>query len=185
MKTMFGTLKVILGVAVISGFLLPLMHCGGVTDAQSATQNPTTQTQEPIVGFWKTTFTAEGNGSQGPPDGTVVDWGLQQWHSDGTEIHNTALRPPSTGHFCLGTWETTGSLQYKLNHFAISWTPYGSSYLGLANIQEKITLSADHNSFSGTFTIGQYDTGGNVLAHVTGNIMAIRITGTTTAHDLL
>jgi hypothetical protein len=185
MKKMFGNLKVILGVVVIAGFLLPLIHCGGVGKAQSPAQDSTTQAQEPIVGFWKTTFTAEGNDSQGPPDGTVVDWGLQQWHSDGTEIHNTALRPPSIGHFCLGTWETAGPLQYKLNHFAIAWTDDGSAYLGLGNIHETVTLSADHNSFSGTFTIDQYDTGGNVLAHITGNIMGTRITGATTDDDLL
>jgi hypothetical protein len=182
MKKMLDTLKVFLGVAVIAAFLGPLIHCGGVGNAQAAADPPGNM---PIVGFWKTTFTAEGNGSQGPPDGTVVDWGLQQWHSDGTEIHNTALRPPSIGHFCLGTWEIAGPRQYKLNHFAIAWTNDGSAYLGLGNIHETVTLSADHNSFSGTFTIDQYDTGGNVLAHITGNIVGIRITGTTTDHDLL
>src|ERR1700683_5199802 len=37
-----------------------------------------------IVGFWKVKFVAEGNAG-GPPDGTVIDNGFAQWHSDGTE----------------------------------------------------------------------------------------------------
>lgn len=182
MKTMFGTLKVFLGAAVIAAFLGPLIHCGGVGKAQAAADPPG---QEPIVGFWKTTFTAEGNGSQGPPDGTVVDWGFQQWHSDGTEIHNTAVRPPSTGDFCLGTWEVAGPLQYKLNHFTTAWTSDGSAFLGVGNIHETVTLSADHNSFTGTFTIDQYNTGGNLLVHIAGKVLGIRINGNTTITDVL
>ena len=33
-----------------------------------------------IVGFWIVTYVL--------PDGTVLNDGFQQWHSDGTEIHN-------------------------------------------------------------------------------------------------
>ncbi len=186
MKKMFGTLKVVLGIAVIAGFItafvVPLTYCGGVGNTHAAADPPG---QEPIVGFWKTTFTAEGNGSQGPPDGTVIDWGFQQWHSDGTEIHNTAVRPPASGDFCLGTWEIAGPLQYKLNHFSTAWTPDGSAFLGVANIHESITVSHDHNSFTGTFTIDQYNTGGNLLAHITGNVQGTRITGITTINDVL
>jgi len=40
-----------------------------------------------IVGFWKVTFTAEGNGKEGPPDDTPIDSAYVQWHNDGTEIH--------------------------------------------------------------------------------------------------
>src|SRR5215468_9824356 len=37
-----------------------------------------------IVGFWIVTYVA--------PDGTVSGNGFQQWHSDGTEIHNAEDR---------------------------------------------------------------------------------------------
>ncbi len=137
---------------------------------------------EPIVGFWKVNFTAEGNIA--PPDGTVIDSALAQWHSDGTEIMNSS-RPPRSQSFCLGVWEAVGPLKYKLNHFAISWTPDGDSLLGLANIHEEVTLSDDHDSFTGTFTIDQYDTSGNLLAHVTGTLQGKRITPDTPVADVL
>src|SRR5215469_15427505 len=52
---------------------------------------------DPIVGFWKVTYLL--------PDGTGL--GFQQWHSDGTEIHN-ADAPAAAGNVCLGVWKKTG-----------------------------------------------------------------------------
>ena len=43
-------------------------------------------------------------------------------------------------------------------------------------ILQKITLSPDGNSYSGTFTLHAYDTSGNVYASFTGVISAKRIT---------
>ena len=39
-----------------------------------------------IVGFWRVMYVTKG--TPGLPDGTVLDDAFQQWHSDGTEIHN-------------------------------------------------------------------------------------------------
>ena len=50
---------------------------------------------DPIVGMWHVTFTAQGN-TGGPPDGTPIDNALATWHSDRTEIMNSA-RPPQDG----------------------------------------------------------------------------------------
>src|SRR5574337_544298 len=77
-----------------------------------------------IVGFWKVLMVAEGN--DGIPDGTVIDFGFAQWHSDGTEILNSGTRPPATGNFCLGVWKKTGGSAYKLNHFGLSWDGNGN-----------------------------------------------------------
>ena len=41
-----------------------------------------------IVGFWRVTWVSKG--TPDIPDGTVLDDGFQQWHSDGTEIHYDA-----------------------------------------------------------------------------------------------
>ena len=49
-----------------------------------------------IIGFWKVKFLSEGNA--GIPDGTVLDNGFAQWHSDGTEIMNSS-KPPVTSRF--------------------------------------------------------------------------------------
>ena len=48
-----------------------------------------------IAGFWQVKFVAEGN--LDIPDGTPIDDGLAQWHSDGTEIMHSGLRPSVTG----------------------------------------------------------------------------------------
>jgi hypothetical protein len=126
-----------------------------------------------IVGMWKVQFVSEG--TNGIPDGTMIDSAYAQWHSDGTEIMNSG-RPPITSSFCLGVWKRTGESTYKLNHFALSWDPSGTVFVGPANIRENVTLNALGNSFSGTFTIDQFDTDGNTLAHIVGKITAQRVT---------
>ncbi len=126
-----------------------------------------------IVGFWKVTFVAEGN--DGIPDGIVIDFGYAQWHSDGTEIMNSGARPPATGNFCLGVWKKTGHSAYKLNHFAIS-SDLNGNLVGPANIREAVVLDRSGDSYSGSFTINQFDQSGNTLAHITGQVTATRIT---------
>ena len=136
-----------------------------------------------IVGFWKVTFTAEGN-TEGPPDGTPIDSGFVQWHSDGTEIMNSG-RPPQNGNICLGVWERTGRSRYKLNHFANGNVidPTNPTAIGPpggpTQIVEDIILSRDGNHYAGWFTLDAYDTpsnGNKLLAHIVGVITATRIT---------
>jgi hypothetical protein len=137
----------------------------------------------PIVGFWKVTFTAEGN-TEGPPDDTPIDSGFVQWHSDGTEIMNSG-RPPQNGNICLGVWERTGKSRYKLNHFANGNVidPTNPTAIGPpggpTQIVEDIILSRDGNHYTGMFTLDAYDTpanGNKLLAHIIGVITATRIT---------
>ena len=127
-----------------------------------------------IVGFWKVAFVAEGNDG-GPPDGTPIDFGFQQWHSDGTEILNSGMRAPATGNFCLGVWKSTGRRSYKLNHFAIS-SDLSGNLIGPANIREEVVLDRDGDSYSGKFTIEQFDQHGNSLGGVKGTVTGTRIT---------
>jgi len=120
---------------------------------------------DPVIGFWKVSFSVQGQ---------VIDSAFVQWHADGTEIMNSS-RSPATQSFCLGVWERQNGRNYKLNHFALSFDPNGN-FVGPANIREKITVADDGQTYSGNFTIDQYDTSGNVLAHVAGDITAFRIT---------
>jgi hypothetical protein len=129
---------------------------------------------EPIIGFWHVKFVS--HGSTGIPDGTEVDAGYSQWHSDGTEIMNSGGRSPITGAFCLGVWEKVGDRSYRLNHFAAAYDPTGATLIGPANIKENITINEAGKSFEGTFTIDQYDENLNVKAHVQGYISGSRIT---------
>jgi hypothetical protein len=144
---------------------------------------------DPIVGMWHVTFTAQGN-DNGPPDGTPIDNSLVTWHSDGTELMNSA-RPPQDGDFCMGVWKRTGRFKYKLNHFAWFANDTVGAPSGIGNptgptrILQQITLSQDGKHYSGTFTLDAYDTSGAQVAHIVGVIAATRITINTTVPDLL
>jgi hypothetical protein len=144
---------------------------------------------DPIVGMWHVTFTAQGN-EVGPPDGTPIDNALVAWHSDGTELMNSA-RPPQDGDFCMGVWKKTGSFTYKLNHFAWFANDTANAPGGIGNptgptrIREEITLSPDGKQYAGKFTLDAYDTSGGLVAHIVGVIAATRITLDTTVSDLL
>jgi hypothetical protein len=146
-------------------------------------------TIEPIVGMWHVTFTAEGN-SEGPPDGAPIDNAIVVWHGDGTEIMNSA-RPPQDGDFCMGVWKKVGPNRYNLNHFAWGGNDTTNAPTGIGNpagptrIIEQVTLSADGNSFSGTFWLRATDTAGKPTATIIGTIAGTRITMETTVQDLL
>ncbi len=136
----------------------------------------------PIVGMWKFTYTAEGNGVGGPPEGTpIVDAGYQTWHSDGTELMNSG-RAPATGSFCQGVWAQGSASSYRLNHWALSWdfdptTQQPTVFVGPTNIKENISLAGYGNTFSGTFSITQYAADGvTVLGGLEGAVTATRIT---------
>jgi len=144
---------------------------------------------DPIVGMWHVTFTAQGN-EPGPPDGTPIDNALVVWHGDKTEIMNSA-RPPQDGNFCLGVWQKTGRLKYKLNHFAWLANDTANAPSGIGNpagptqFIEEVTLDPDGQHYTGTFTLNAYDTSGNLVAHILGVINATRITMNTTVGNLL
>src|SRR5882762_621967 len=163
-----------------------LMHSAPTKATTTTTSAPAPSAQvapvgAPIVGFWHVKFISKGTGFI--PDGTVVDMGFSQWHSDGTEILNSS-RPPATSNFCLGVWAKTGPSTYKLNHFALS-SDLNGNLVGPANIREDVTLDSSGNSYSGTFSIDQFDLYGSILAHIVGHISATRITVDTTITDIL
>ena len=122
---------------------------------------------DPIVGMWRFQFLV---------GTTVIDQGIVQWHSDGTEMTNSS-RNPDTQSFCVGSGRRVGDSSYKLNHYAISWDPTTSTTTpqGLANIRETLRLAKDGNSFTGTFVINQYDDLGDLLANVSGTLTGYRI----------
>jgi hypothetical protein len=139
------------------------------------TNDETATPSEPsIVGTWKEKWISEG--SEGIKDGTEVDAGYAQWHSDGTEINLSGLRSPLTGDVCLGEWIKTGARTYQMNHFGIAYDATGLNLVGPGRIQQWLTLSPNGNTTSGKFTIDQFDESGNRLAHVQGYITGTRVT---------
>ncbi len=127
-----------------------------------------------IIGFWKFAFTA--------PDGvTGIDWGFQQWHSDGTELTNSGGQLPATGNFCTGVWEQYGRGAYRLNHWAIAWNLPGNDpadLAGLINIRELVSVDGTGDTMSGTVTLDLYAPDGTTfLAHLgEGTVSGQRIT---------
>jgi hypothetical protein len=126
-----------------------------------------------IVGLWEVSLVSKGN--SGIPDDAVLDSGYATWHSDGTEIMNSS-RPPKSGSFCMGVWKKTGRSTYHLNHVALSWDPTGNTFVGPARIREDVRVGRGGDTYTGTFAIDQYDPAGTLLVHLTGDIVAHRIT---------
>lgn len=134
-----------------------------------------------IVGMWKVTELSMGNTTHNPPiqDGTQIDFGYAQWHSDGTEFYNSGGFAPATQNYCLGVWAATGTNTYQVNHFALTYDLTGV-YTGIINILETLTVSPGGTRYGGTFTINAYDTKGNQVNHLTGQVTAVRVTLDTT-----
>jgi hypothetical protein len=132
-----------------------------------------------IVGLWQVAFVAKGNASPpGPPDGAPIDAGYATWHSDGTELMNSG-RPPASGNFCMGVWQQIGRSTYKLNHWALAWTPDGSTFVGPVNIREVVTVDRSGNNYQGSFTLTQYEPDGIKIVAPTpiiGTVTGKRIT---------
>lgn len=133
-----------------------------------------------IVGMWKAVFTSKGTsivpGPNPLPPDTAFEWGYVQWHSDQTEFFNSGDRQPTSQNFCMGVWEQTGPLTYKLNHFAYNYDPTTSVLVGKVNIREDVTLEAKGNGYTGTFTIDGWDTSGNQIIKIAGSLEAVRVT---------
>jgi hypothetical protein len=125
----------------------------------------------PIVGMWHIQFIVD----NGTPEGVVIDDGFATWHDDGTELMNSG-RAPMTSSFCMGVWKRVGAATFSLNHFALSWDDSGKNFIGPTNIRETVTVDRRGNSYTGSFTITQYDKDGTTkLGGVSGAIKGTRI----------
>lgn len=135
-----------------------------------------------IVGMWSFQFISVGNASHNPSiaDGTQLNFGYNQFHSDETEILNSGARSPAQENFCLGVWQKTGRFTYQLNHFALNYTASTGTLIGRILVVETITVSPGGTAFSGTFAETVFDTMGNKTDHLTGQVTAQRITVDTT-----
>src|SRR5262249_46458582 len=123
-----------------------------------------------IVGMWAATLTTKNNPG-GPPDGTVLDVAFQQWHSDGTEIMNSS-KPPATGNVCMGVWKKVGPSTYKLTHKALDYAPNGILNAHVT-AHEEVTVDRSGNRFVGVFSLDLYDTSGNLIVHLNGEVTAV------------
>jgi hypothetical protein len=136
----------------------------------------------PLVGMWNFQFISEGNTTHNPSiaDGTQLNWGYNQFHSDETEILNSGARMPAQENFCLGVWQKTGHATYQVNHFALNYNPTTGGLVGKILVVETLTVSPGGTAFSGTFVETVFDINGNKTDHLTGQVTGQRITTDTT-----
>jgi hypothetical protein len=135
-----------------------------------------------LVGMWNFVLVSQGNTTRTPPiaDGTQLNFGYIQFHSDETEIQNSGARSPAQQNFCLGVWQKTGRYTYQVNHYALNYNASTGLLLGRIILIEMLTLSPGGTTFSGTFVETVYDTTGAKTDHITGQITAQRMTVDTT-----
>ena len=155
-----------------------------VTSANLAREqsNAATGKSPSVVGMWSFQFISMGNTARNPSiaDGTQLNFGYTQFHSDQTEILNAGARSPAQENFCLGVWQQTGNFTYQVNHFALNYDAATGTLLGRIIVIETITVSPGGTALSGTFVETVYDTKGNQTDHLTGQVTAQRITVDTT-----
>ena len=197
MKSIFRAITITFGAGIFAAMLVPSASagCGGPDDLQGPFVFPQasahlsssgkaesalarSSSSASIVGLWNVQFLSQGNTSHTPsiPDGALIDWGFNQWHSDGTELLNSGGHAANTGNFCMGVWGQTGFLTFELNHYALSYDATSGALANIINLREQDTLSPSGDSYTGTFTLDVYDTKGNHVDHVGGTIIGTRVT---------
>jgi hypothetical protein len=137
-----------------------------------------------IVGIWKFEWLSDGKSKSGPPAGVLLDFGLQAWHDDGTEIMNSGNQNPADSNFCMGAWQQVGRSTFRLNHIPLAYN--GGNYVGPVKITETVTVSPSGNKFTGTVSITPYlatKTPGHEFDETTP-LVPEAITGTVTATRL-
>ena len=127
-----------------------------------------------IVGLWHVIFKDSG--------GQFFDEGYDQFHRDGNEIMND-IPNPAFGNVCLGVYarnERGEPRTYKLHH--VFWDFDASGNLSGRGVWDSnLTLDHSGNSYTGTWTMKNYDLSGNLissgpLAPISGTLKAKRIT---------
>jgi hypothetical protein len=105
------------------------------------------KSNEPIVGMWEFRMA-------GPP--FSADFGLQQFHSDGTEMMISLGVPPSGG-VCQGVWQKIGKSTYTLNHIAGTYVDPDPMVGGIRlHFHVVITVDPSGDTYSGEYTASAY-----------------------------
>jgi hypothetical protein len=116
-----------------------------------------------IVGMWNVNYVSNMNF---PPASAYI-----QWHSDGLEFEGANVAP---GAFCQGTYKQAPDGSYHDYH--IAWTFDSTGTLnGHWDETMIVTLGADGQTYSGTYTRDFYDLNGNFLFEDTGTMTATRL----------
>jgi hypothetical protein len=113
-----------------------------------------------IVGLWRVVMTDSQLG--------VIDFGFQQFHSDGTEFMTSGGVPPTIGNVCIGAWERSGNGAVRLVHVGWNFDPKLGLDLGVAPtgyFYLEVTARTNNRgtAYSGRFRAASYDLGAGPL----------------------
>ncbi len=131
-----------------------------------ARNQPAARTGAPtIVGLWHDMHYAS--------DGTLFLEGFDTWNRTGTENELGNL-PPAAGNLCVGVWKVAGKHIKLTAH--VAWVyDTSNNYMGTLDFTENNVVSADGNTYSGTFDARFFDPTGNLVNEVKGTTTADRI----------
>ena len=116
-----------------------------------------------IVGMWSVHYVS----TTGGPEVFTFD----QWHNDGLEFETANLAP---GAMCQGTYRQAPDGSYHDYHVAWTFDATGAPS-GYWDENMVVTVSADGQSYSGTFAQYFYDVNGNFLFENDGTMTATRL----------
>ena len=140
--------------ALLATFILACLGSAPVAQASN---------KHSIVGMWSVHYVS----TTGGPEVFSYD----QWHADGLEFEAANLAP---GALCQGTYKQAPDGSYHNYHAAWTFDSTGAPS-GYWDENMVITLSADGQSYSGTFAQDFYDVDGNFLFENDGTMTATRV----------
>ena len=156
--------------ALVAGTVSAEAACGVLTGARVAQiklpplKLATTPSGDSIVGTWVTTLIVGGH----PIFDTLI-----QWHGDGTEADNADV-PPTGGNTCEGSWVSTG--RRTVHRYHLGWTfDANSNPNGMFVLTEDDRLRRTGNRYTGTFDQKFYDSNGNLVNEISGDVVAKRV----------
>jgi hypothetical protein len=137
----------------------------------------------PIVGQWQVVMTA----FPGTNNEFILDFGFQQFHSDGTELMISGGVPPTIGNVCIGAWERGAGGLIHLRHMTWNWAGnevLGDLPTGYFWLEVTIRPNAQGTTYAGTFKAASFDLGAGPLgsggpaqpgSQFEGTLQAVRI----------
>jgi hypothetical protein len=129
----------------------------------------TPSTPDPVVGVWNSQVTiTDCHGT------TTRQFQARNIFHEGGTLTDTDSQPPSSHGPASGTWQSQGGGMYtsvfELYRFNADGTLAGSNH-----VQRTLTLGADNNSFTTTFTVAVNDPTGTNLMNGCGTETAARL----------
>jgi hypothetical protein len=138
--------------------ILLVLGCFWLSPAVKAADHPTSA----IVGLWNVHYfhgTEEWNQT------------YDQWHSDGLEFEVAGIAP---GAMCQGSFKQRAN--GTINLFHVAWTFDATGVLnGYWEETQTNTVSADRQTYSGSYDTKFYDLSGNFLFEDMGTLTATRL----------